>query len=49
MFKDRIQAGHVLADLLHDTKVKAQWFLAIPRGGVQSHFLLLCVWRAPLD
>jgi adenine/guanine phosphoribosyltransferase-like PRPP-binding protein len=49
MFKDRIQAGHVLADLLARYEGQSAVVLAIPRGGVQVAFPVAVRLRAPLD
>jgi len=49
MFKDRIQAGHVLADILARYEGQRAVVLAIPRGGVQVAFPIAVRLRAPLD
>ena len=49
MFKDRIQAGHVLADLLARYEGQSAVVLAIPRGGVQVAFPVAVRLRVPLD
>ena len=49
MYKDRIQAGHVLADLLLRYEGQAAIVLAIPRGGVEVAFPIAVRLRAPLD
>jgi putative phosphoribosyl transferase len=49
MFKDRIQAGHALADLLTRYEGQSTTVLAIPRGGVEVGFPIAVRLRAPLD
>ena len=49
MYKDRIQAGHVLADLLARYEGQKVVVLAIPRGGVEVAFPIATRLRAPLD
>ncbi|MGA7074948.1 MAG: phosphoribosyltransferase family protein [Halobacteriota archaeon] len=49
MYKDRIQAGHALADLLARYEGQAAVVLAIPRGGVEVAFPIAVRLRAPLD
>ena len=49
MFKDRIQAGHVLAGLLARYEGQSAMVLAIPRGGVQVAFPVAVRLRASLD
>ncbi len=49
MYKDRIQAGHALADLLARYESQNAVVLAIPRGGVQVAFPIATRLRAPLD
>jgi putative phosphoribosyl transferase len=49
MYKDRIQAGHALADLLARYEGQNAVVLAIPRGGVEVAFPIATRLRAPLD
>jgi len=49
MYKDRIQAGHALADLLARYEGQKVVVLAIPRGGVEVAFPIATRLRAPLD
>ncbi len=49
MYKDRLQAGHVLADLLARYENQNAVVLAIPRGGVEVAFPIATRLRAPLD
>jgi putative phosphoribosyl transferase len=49
MYKDRIQAGYALADLLARYEGQNTVVLAIPRGGVQVAFPIAVRLRAPLD
>jgi putative phosphoribosyl transferase len=49
MYKDRIQAGHALADLLGRYEGQNVVVLAIPRGGVEVAFPIATRLRAPLD
>lgn len=49
MYKDRIQAGHALADLLARCEGQNAVVLAIPRGGVEVAFPIATRLRAPLD
>jgi putative phosphoribosyl transferase len=49
MYKDRIQAGHALADLLARYEGQNVVVLAIPRGGVEVAFPIATRLRAPLD
>ena len=49
MFKDRVQAGHALADVLVRHEGESLVVLAIPRGGIQVAFPIAVRLRAPLD
>ena len=49
MYKDRIQAGHALADLLARYEGQNVVVLAIPRGGVEVAFPIATRLHAPLD
>ncbi|HYB58781.1 MAG TPA: phosphoribosyltransferase family protein [Candidatus Acidoferrales bacterium] len=49
MYKDRVQAGHVLADLLLRYEGQVATILAIPRGGIEVAFPITVRLRAPLD
>jgi putative phosphoribosyl transferase len=49
MYKDRIQAGHALAELLARYEGQNTVVLAIPRGGVEVAFPVAVRLRAPLD
>jgi putative phosphoribosyl transferase len=49
MYKDRIQAGHALANLLARYESQNAVVLAIPRGGIEVAFPIATRLRAPLD
>jgi len=49
MYKDRIQAGHALVDLLARYEGQNVVVLAIPRGGVEVAVPIATRLRAPLD
>lgn len=49
MYKDRIQAGHTLAELLARYEGQNTVVLAIPRGGVEVAFPIAVRLRAPMD
>jgi putative phosphoribosyl transferase len=49
MYKDRIQAGHALADFLARYESQNAVVLAIPRGGVEVAFPIATRLRALLD
>lgn len=49
MFKDRLEAGERLAELLNDLKDEKCAVIAIPRGGVAVGYAVAIRLRAPLE